>query len=371
MRIGCPKEVKNRECRVGLTPAAAAAYTHASHEVIIENNAGLLAGFTNEDYIAAGAKIIPVAADIWASAEMIVKVKEPLPSEYSLMRDSQIIYTYFHLAADKELTKACLSSGATCIAYELVQEPWGLPLLQPMSEVAGKMSTLMGAFYLGKTYGGSGLLPTGVPGVPPAHVLVIGGGVVGTNAAKVASGIGAGVVITDVDHKRLSYLSDVMPANCIPLYSDSHAISEQIQKADIVVGAVLLPGGAKAPRLVTREHLKTMRPGSVFIDVAIDQGGIGETSHATTHDDPIYVEEGVVHYCVANMPGAYARTSAIALNNATIKYGLQIAGKGAAEACRSNAALAKGLSTYKGKLTVKAVADEFAIDYEDISKILI
>lgn len=370
MKIGCPKEIKNRECRVGLTPAAVSAYVNASHEVLIENNAGLLAGFTDEDYSAAGAKIVPTAAEVWASAEMIVKVKEPMSPEYSLMRDSQIIYTYFHMAADRKLTEACLASNATCIAYELVQEPWGLPLLQPMSEVAGKMSTLMGAFYLGKTYGGSGLLPTGVPGVPPANVLVVGGGVVGTNAAKVAAGIGARVVITDVDHKRLSYLSDVMPANCVAVYSDSHTITEQAEKADIIVGAVLLPGGARAPRLITREHLRTMRPGSVFVDVAIDQGGIGETSHATTHDDPVYVEEGVVHYCVANMPGAYARTSAIALNNATIRYGLMLGAKGAIGACRDNAALAKGLSTYKGKLTVKAVADEFAIAYEDISKIL-
>lgn len=370
MKIGSPKEIKNREFRVGLTPSAVSAYVNASHEVLIENNAGALAGFTNEDYIAAGAKIIPTAAEVWASAEMIVKVKEPMAAEYPLMRDSQIIYTYFHMAADRALTEACLSSGATCIAYELVQESYGLPLLQPMSEVAGKMSSLMGAYYLGINHGGSGLLPTGVPGVLPANVLVIGGGVVGTNAAKVACGIGARVVIADVNHSRLIYLSDVMPANCVAVYSDPHTISEEIKKADIVVGAVLLPGGARAPRLVTREHLRTMRPGSVFVDVAIDQGGIGETSRATTHDDPVFIEEGVVHYCVANMPGAYARTSALALNNATVKYGLQIAGKGAVAACRDNAALAKGLSTYKGKLTVKAVADEFGIAYEDVNKVL-
>lgn len=371
MKIGCPKEIKNREFRVGLTPAAASAYVHASHEVLVENNAGLQAGFTNEDYIAAGAKIVPTAAEVWASAEMIVKVKEPMESEYQLMRDSQIIYTYFHMAADRKLTEACISSGAICIAYELVQESYGLPLLQPMSEVAGKMSALMGAFYLGITYGGSGLLPTGVPGVVPANVLVIGGGVVGTNAAKVACGLGARVVITDVNHNRLIYLSDVMPANCVPIYSNPHAISEEIKKADIVVGAVLLPGGARAPRLVTREHLRTMRPGSVFVDVAIDQGGIGETSHATTHDNPVFIEEGIVHYCVANMPGAYARTSAIALNNATVRYGLQIAEKGAVAACRDNAALGRGLSTCRGKLTIKAVADEFGIAYEDVRKILV
>lgn len=370
MKIGCPKEIKNRECRVGLTPAAVSAYVSASHEVLIENNAGLLAGFTNEDYIVAGAKIIPTAAEVWSTAEMIVKVKEPMLPEYSLMRDSQIIYTYFHMAADRKLTEACLSSGATCVAYELVQESWGLPLLQPMSEVAGKMSTLMGAYYLGKTYGGSGLLPTGVPGVQPANVLVVGGGVVGINAAKVAAGIGARVIITDVDHKRLSYLSDVMPANCVAAYSDAHTIAEEVGKADIVVGAVLLPGGARAPRLITREHLRSMRRGSVFVDVAIDQGGIGETSRATTHDDPVFTEEGVVHYCVANMPGAYARTSAIALNNATVSYGLQLAAKGAIAACKDNAALAKGLSTYKGRLTVKAVADEFGIAYEEAGKVL-
>lgn len=370
MKIGCPKEIKNRECRVGLTPASVSAYVNASHEVLVENNAGVLAGFTNEDYVSAGAKIVPTAAEVWAAAEMIVKVKEPMAPEYPLMRDSQIIYTYFHMAADRGLTEACLASGATCIAYELVQEPYGLPLLQPMSEVAGKMSTLMGAYYLGKTFGGSGMLPTGVPGVPPANVLVIGGGVVGTNAAKVAAGIGARVVITDVNHNRLIYLSDIMPANCVAVYSNSHVIAEEIKKADIVVGAVLLPGGARAPRLVTRQHLRTMRPGSVFVDVAIDQGGIGETSRATTHDDPVFIEEGVVHYCVANMPGAYARTSALALNNATIKYGLQIVNKGVLAACRENAALAKGLSTYKGKLTIKAVADEFGIAYEDVNKVL-
>lgn len=370
MKIGCPKEIKNRECRVGLTPAAVSAYARASHEVLIEHNAGLLAGFNDEDYVAAGAKILPIAAEVWAAAEMIVKVKEPMPPEYPLMRDSQIIYTYFHMAANRKLTEASLASGATCIAYELVQEPWGLPLLQPMSEVAGKMSTLMGAYYLGKTFGGSGLLPTGVPGVPPANVFVIGGGVVGINAAKVAAGIGARVVIADVDHKRLSYLSDVMPANCIAVYSDAHTIAEEAKKADILVGAVLLSGGARAPRLITREHLRSMRPGSVFVDVAIDQGGIGETSRATTHDDPVFTEDGVVHYCVANMPGAYARTSAIALNNATVSYGLQIAAKGAIGACRDNAALAKGLSTYKGKLATEAVAVEFSIAYEEVGKIL-
>lgn len=370
MKIGCPKEIKNRECRVGLTPSAVSAYTLASHEVLVENNAGLLAGFTNEEYMKAGAKIIPSASEVWASADMIVKVKEPMAPEYPLMRPQQIIYTYFHMAADRRLTEACLESGAVCIAYELVREPWGLPLLQPMSEVAGKMSALMGSFYLGKTYGGSGLLPTGVPGVQPARVLIIGGGVVGTNAAKVAAGIGAGVVITDVDHRRLSYLSDVMPPNCVPVYSSAHNISEEAAQADIVIGAVLLPGGARAPRLITREHLKTMRPGSVFVDVAIDQGGIGETSRATTHDDPVFMEEGVVHYCVANMPGAYARTSAIALNNATIAYGLQLAGKGALAACRDNRALAAGFSTYEGKLTIKAVAEEFGIPCEETGKIL-
>ena len=364
MRIGCPKEIKNREYRVGLTPAAASTYVDAGHEVFVEKDAGLQAGFNDSEYISAGAKILDSAENVWEAADMIVKVKEPLKAEYGLMRDSQIIFTYFHFAACEDLTKACLKSGSTCVAYELVSEEWGLPLLQPMSEVAGRMSVIMGAYYMGRPYGGSGLLPMGVPGVSPANVFVIGGGTVGVNAAKVASGLGAKVTIADINHRKLAYLADVMPSNCVSVYSDSMTIANTIRESDLVIGAVLLPGGAKAPKLVKREHLKTMRPGSVFVDVAIDQGGIGETSHPTSHDDPVFIEEGVVHYCVANMPGAYARTSAIALSNATVSYGVQIASQGVVKACEENRAICKGLSIHKNRLTLPVVSETFKMDDE-------
>jgi alanine dehydrogenase len=370
MKIGCPKEIKNREYRVGLTPASVVTYVKAGHEVFVEHDAGLNSGFSDSEYTAAGAKILDSPDKVWQTADMIVKVKEPLSEEYYRMRDSQIIYTYFHFAANRPLTDACLKSGASCVAYELVKENWGLPLLQPMSEVAGRMSVIMGSYYLGKSHGGSGVLPMGVPGVAPANVLVVGGGTVGINAAKIASGIGARVTIADVSQQRLAYLAEVMPANCVPLYSDAHSIANEIARSDLAIGAVLLPGGAKAPRLVTKEHLRSMRPGSVFVDVAIDQGGIAETSHATTHDDPVFTEEGVVHYCVANMPGAYGRTATTALSNATIKYGVELATKGLEGACRDNAATRLGLSTYKGTLTVKAVAETFGISYKAPAEVL-
>ena len=364
MRIGCPKEIKNREYRVGLTPAAAATYISEGHEVFVEKDAGIQAGFNDSEYVSAGAKILASAEDVWETADMIVKVKKPLEAEYGLMRECQIIFTYFHFAACEELTKACIKSGSTCIAYELVSEEWGLPLLQPMSEVAGRMSVLMGSYYMGRPYGGSGLLPMGVPGVSPANVFIIGGGTVGVNAAKVAAGLGAKVTIADINHRKLAYLADVMPSNCVSVYSDSMTIANTIKEADLVIGAVLLPGGAKAPKLVKREHLKTMRPGSVFVDVAIDQGGIGETSRPTSHDDPVFIEEGVVHYCVANMPGAYARTSTIALSTATVGYGVQIASQGIVKACEENRAICKGLSVHKHRLTLPAVADTFKMDQE-------
>ncbi|MDR1943847.1 MAG: alanine dehydrogenase [Synergistaceae bacterium] len=372
MKIGCPREIKNREYRVGLTPASTAAYTKAGHEVFVERGAGVHSGFLDAEYEAAGAKILERAAKVWEGAEMIVKVKEPMPEEYGSMRESQIVYTYFHFAANRPLTDACLKSGASCVAYELVRESWGLPLLLPMSEVAGRMSILMGSYYLGKSHGGSGVLPMGVPGVAPAEILVIGGGTVGINAAKTASGIGARVTITDVDQRRLAYLAEVMPANCVPLFSDELSLADAIAKSDMVIGAVLLPGGAKAPRLVARNHLRTMRRGSVFVDVAIDQGGIAETSRPTTHDDPVFVEEGIVHYCVANMPGAYGRTATSALSNATIKYGLELANKGLKGACRDNPAIRLGLSTYRGALTVEAVAEAFGLQniFKDASQAL-
>jgi alanine dehydrogenase len=361
MRVGCPKEIKNREYRVGLTPASAAAYVKNGHEVLIESGAGAESGFSDDEYAAAEARIIASASEVWERSDMIVKVKEPMRPEYALMRKDQTIYTYFHFAADRALTEACLNSKATCIAYELVEEPWGLPLLQPTSEVAGRMSVLMGSFYLGRNVGGSGVLPTGVTGVAPAKILIIGGGTVGTNAARIAAGLASMVVVTDVSYKRLEYLSEILPFNCVSIFNDEHAIEREVRNADIVIGAVLLRGGAAAPKLITREHLRTMRPGSVYVDVAIDQGGMAETSRPTTHDDPVFVEEGVVHYCVANMPGAYSRTSTMALSNATVSYGLEIADKGALEACRHNAAIARGLAVCGGRLMIYAVAENFGM----------
>jgi alanine dehydrogenase len=361
MRVGCPKEIKNREYRVGITPASAASYARNGHEVLIESGAGFDSGFPDDEYTAAGAEIIKDASEVWRRGDMIVKVKEPMEAEYALMRKDQTIFTYFHFAANKVLTEACLRSKVTCIAYELVEEPWGLPLLQPMSEVAGRMSVLMGSFYLGRNVGGSGVLPTGVTGVAPAKILIIGGGTVGANAARIAAGLASMVVVTDVSHKRLEYLSEILPFNCVSIYSDENSIEREVRNADIVIGAVLLRGGAAAPKLITRAHLRTMRPGSVYVDVSIDQGGMAETSRPTTHDDPVFVEEGVVHYCVANMPGTYSRTSTIALSNATIGYGIEIANKGALEAARRNSAISRGLAVCDGNLMVAAVAETFGM----------
>ncbi|MDR1134323.1 MAG: alanine dehydrogenase [Synergistaceae bacterium] len=362
MKIGCPREIKNREYRVGITPAAAASYAGCGHRVFVERGAGIESGFEDAEYTAAGASVLGSASEVWETCDMIVKVKEPLPEEFPLMRPHQIIFTYFHFAASRALTEACLKSKAACIAYELIEEPWGLPLLQPMSEVAGRMSVLMGATYLGRNFGGSGILPTGVTGVGPARILIVGGGTVGTNAARIAAGLAAMVVITDVSYKRLEYLSEILPFNCVSIYSDEHAIERETANADIVIGAVLIHGGAAAPKLIKREYLRSMRPGSVFVDVAIDQGGLSETSRPTNHDNPVYVEEGVVHYCVANMPAAYSRTSTMALSNATVQYGLRIANLGAIEACRGSEALARGLAVYNGSLTVEPVATAFGLE---------
>ncbi|MDL2266606.1 alanine dehydrogenase [Desulfovibrio sp. OttesenSCG-928-G15] len=371
MKIGCPKEIKNNENRVGLTPNAVGAYVAAGHEVFIEKGAGLGSALPDEEYVAAGAKILPTADDVWKTADMIVKVKEPLEEEYPRMRENQLVYTYFHFAADEKLTKACLKQKIVGLAYETVEEGRALPLLKPMSEVAGRMASLMGAFYLAKTQGGRGLLPMGVTGVAPAEVLVIGGGVVGTNAARVAAGLGCRVTILDINLARLEYLGEVMADNVQPLYSDPVNLESCLKTADIVVGAVLIPG-AVAPKMVKRSHLKMMKPGAVIVDVAIDQGGCIETSHATTHSDPIFEVDGVVHYCVANMPGAYARTSTFALNNATIRYGLMLANKGAEKACKENAALKLGLNVYKGKITYEAVAEAFGLqkDYVPVDSVL-
>jgi alanine dehydrogenase len=363
VKIGCPKEIKNHEYRVGLIPAAVKTYVDSGHEVFVQKEAGLGSGISDEEYRAAGAKILDSAEAVWNEAEMIVKVKEPLHQEYDLMREGQTIYTYFHFASDRDLTDACMRKKIVSLAYETVQEAdGGLPLLKPMSEVAGRMAALMGAYYLGRTHGGRGLLAAGVPGVAPANVLVLGGGIVGRNAARVAAGLGARVTILDVKASTLEYLADIMPANVFPVFSDPMTLTEGLKEADLVVGAVLIPG-AVAPKLVRREHLKLMKPGSVMVDVAIDQGGCFETSHATTHSDPIYILDGVIHYCVANMPGAYARTSTFALNNATILYGKQIANKGAERACRENPALLKGLNMYRGAVTFRGVAEAFDLPY--------
>lgn len=370
MKIGCPKEVKNHEYRVGLIPAAAHTYVAAGHEVFIEKGAGLGSNIPDSEYQAAGAKILDTAKQVWDTSDMIVKVKEPLPQEYDLMKNEQLIYTYFHFAADEKLTKACLDKKIIALAYETVEESNGsLPLLKPMSEVAGRMSVLMGAYFLAVPNGGMGLLPTGVPGVAPANIVVVGGGVVGTNAAKVAAGLGARVSIFDINPDRLEYLESIMPSNVFPIYSDPLALESAIKEADIVVGAVLIPG-AKAPKLVKKSHLKVMKTGSVIVDVAIDQGGCCETSHATTHDDPVFVVDGVTHYCVANMPGAFARTSTFSLNNYTIRYGKQIVEKGLEKACKENPAILKGLNMYKGKVTYRGVADAFGMTYTPAEEVV-
>jgi len=362
MKIGCPKEVKDHEYRVGLIPAAVKAYTDAGNDVYVQKSAGLGSDINDEEYIAAGARIVEAPEEIWGIADMIVKVKEPLPREYALMQREQLIYTYFHFAADERLTRACMEKGIIALAYETVQESSGsLPLLKPMSEVAGRMAPLVGAYYLARVQGGRGVLPTGVPGVAPADVLIIGGGTVGSNAARVAAGLGARVTILDINPETLEHLGNIMPPNVFPIYADSHTLDEGILQADILIGAVLIPG-AKAPKLIRHHHLKLMKPGAVFVDVAIDQGGCAETSHPTTHGDPVYVVDGVIHYCVANMPGAYSRTSTYALNNRTIKYGLKLARKGVETACREDIALMKGLNLYKGSITFKPVAEAFDLE---------
>lgn len=371
MKIGCPKEIKDNENRVGLTPSAAHSYVAAGHEVLMEKGAGLGSAIEDAEYLKAGARILDGAAEVWAAAEMIVKVKDPMPSEYKLMRPGQLIYTYFHFAADEELTRACLEQRIVALAYETVQDGRSLPLLKPMSEVAGRMSSLMGAFYLAKTQGGRGLLPMGVTGVAPANVLVLGGGTVGSNAAYVAAGLNANVTLLDINLDRLEYLDEIMPANVRALFNDPVVLDEQVRQADIIVGAVLLPG-AKAPKLVRREHLKTMKPGAVVVDVAIDQGGCFETSRPTTHSDPTYEVDGIIHYCVTNMPGAYARTSTYALNNATIRYGLLLANRGVEKACRENAALKLGLNMYQGAITYREVAEAFGMEslYKPVDEVL-
>lgn len=370
MIIGVPKEIKANENRVAVIPGGVEALVAAGHTVLVERGAGLGSGFEDADYMAVGGTIVDTADEVWARADMIVKVKEPIEPEWPKMREGQVIFTYLHFAASEALTRAVMKSGAIAIAYETVQLPTGeLPLLTPMSEVAGRLSVQQGAKYLERYFGGRGVLLPGVPGVEPATVVVIGGGVVGSNAARMAAGLGARVVLLDVSLNRLRYLSEVMPANVTMVYSNRHNILEQIEKADLVIGAVLIPG-KKAPRLIRREDLKRMKPGAVIVDVAVDQGGCVETIHPTTHDDPIYTVDGVVHYAVANMPGAVPRTSTLALTNATFPYVVTLANKGWREACRQDRTLALGLNVVAGKVTYAGVAEAFDLPYTPIEEIL-
>lgn len=362
MIIGIPKEIKNNENRVSLTPAGASELVAHGHIVYVQHNAGLNSGFPDESYTAAGATILPTIEDVYAIAEMIIKVKEPIKPEYPLVRKGQLLFTYFHFACDRELTEAMLASGATCLAYETVVDRNGsLPLLIPMSEVAGRMAAQEGARFLEKPQGGCGKLMGGVPGVKPAKVLVLGGGIVGTNAALMAAGLGADVTLCDISLPRLRYLAETMPKNVKTLYSSRYNIEQELPTTDLVVGAVLIPG-AKAPHLITRDMLSLMRPGSVLVDVAIDQGGCFETSHPTTHAEPIYEVDGVVHYCVANIPGAVPCTSTLALTNATLPYALKLADLGWEAACRADAGLAKGLNVVDGKVTFPGVAEAFGME---------
>lgn len=370
MIIGVPKEIKNNENRVGLTPAAVASYANHGHEVWVETHAGEGSGFLDHDYLEAGAKIVSSAREAW-SAEMVVKVKEPLAEEYKYFREGLILYTYLHLAAEPELTEALTKNKVTAIAYETIQsDNRALPLLMPMSEVAGRMSIQIGAQYLEKQKGGKGVLLGGVPGVLPAEVVVIGGGVVGTNAARIAMGMGANVTILDINPIRLRELDDQFQGRINTLMSNPYNIAGAVKKADLLIGAVLIPG-ARAPRLVTEEMVKEMQPGSVIVDVAIDQGGSIETiDRITSHSEPTYVKHGVVHYAVPNIPGSVARTATLALSNVTVNYGLQIADKGYRQAALDNQAIARGINTLDGNVTYKAVATDLGYEYVNVQELL-
>jgi alanine dehydrogenase len=370
MRIGIPREIKNNENRVAMTPAGVVNLLNFGHEVFIETQAGMGSGFTDEDYTAAGAKIVNSAEEAW-SMEMVMKVKEPLPSEYAYFREGLILFTYLHLAPEPELTKALIDNKVVGIAYETVQTANNaLPLLTPMSEVAGRMASQIGAQFLEKVHGGKGILLSGVPGVQRGKVTIIGGGVAGTNAAKMAVGLGAKVTIIDLSPERLRQLDDIFGNDVTTLMSNPYNIAEAVKDSDLVIGAVLIPG-AKAPKLVTEEMIMSMNPGSVVVDIAIDQGGIFETTdRITTHDNPTYEKHGVVHYAVANMPGAVPRTSTIALTNVTVPYAVQIANKGYKQACADNEALLKGINTLNGYVTYKAVAEAHGLDYSDTATLL-
>ncbi len=370
MIVGILKEIKDQEYRVCMTPAGVEVMKLNGHVLLVEKDAGAGSGFEDEAYVEAGAEIVATAREVYERSGMIMRVKEPQPVEYDLIKKEQILFTYLHLAADRELTDALIKTGSVCIAYETIQKADGsLPLLIPMSEVAGRMAIQQGAKYLEMAQGGDGVLLGGVPGVDPGMVVILGGGIVGTNAAKMACGLGAKVYVLDMSLDRLRYLSDVMPANCFLLFASPATVRELIARADVVVGAVLVPG-TKAPKLVTREMVKTMKKGSVLVDVAIDQGGCFETSKATTHTNPTFVVDGVVHYCVANMPGAVAKTSTHALTNATLPYAVQIANKGWKRAMKENPEIKLGANVINGKITYKGVADAFGLELTPIDELL-
>jgi len=377
MIIGVPKEIKTNENRIAVVPAGVEILKQHGHTILVENNGGVESGFSNEDYINAGAEIIPTAAEVFAKAEMIMKVKEPLPQEYKLIREDQVVFTYFHFAASRELTEAMMVSKVICIAYETVEtQDSDLPLLIPMSEVAGRMAVQEGAKYLEKFFGGRGILLGGIPGVRPASVVILGGGIVGSNAAKMAAGMGANVTILDINLDRLRYLDDVMPKNVTTGKSSSYTIREAIADADLIIGAVLI-AGAKAPHLITRDMLKLMKPGTVIVDVAVDQGGCVETIKPTTHEDPTYVIDGVMHYGVANMPGAVPMTSTKGLTNATLPYAVEIAnksklpGKEFLKALKDNEEIATGINIIDGKITYKGVADAFDLPYFPLNSVIV
>ena len=370
MIIGVPKEIKNNENRVALTPAGVSEFKRHGHKVYIQISAGEGSGFSDAEYIEAGAEMLATIEEVYSMSEMIIKVKEPIESEYPLIKKDQLLFTYFHFASHEPLTHAMINSGAVCLAYETVEKSdRSLPLLVPMSEVAGRMSVQEGAKYLEKPMGGRGILLGGVPGVKPAEVLVLGGGIVGTQAAKMAAGMGAHVTIMDISLNRLRQLDDIMPANVATQYSNEYNVRQAIKTADLVIGGVLIPG-AKAPKLITRDMLPTMKKGSVIVDVAIDQGGCFETSKPTTHAEPCYVVDGVIHYCVANMPGAVPYTSTLALTNATLPYAIQLANKGWQKACSENAELKVGLNVVGGKVVYKGVSDAFNLEYTPVENFL-
>ncbi|MBQ3270009.1 MAG: alanine dehydrogenase [Clostridia bacterium] len=370
MKIGCVKEIKNNEFRVGLTPDNVRAYIAAGHHVYVEMGAGVGSGFSDNEYVSAGASLIEDPADIWRLVDMMVKVKEPLEEEYPLFHDGMILYTYLHLAADRQQTDALLEGKVKAVAYETLQEKdRSLPCLAPMSQIAGRLSIQEGAKYLEKRFGGEGILLAGVPGTPKANVVILGGGTVGMNACKIAVGMGANVTILDVNLKRLEELDNMFGAHIQTLVSNDTNVERVVKEADLVIGSVLIPGGT-TPKLFKTKYLKEMKDGAVFVDVAIDQGGCGESSHTTTHDDPVFIKDGVVHYCVGNMPGAVPRTSTIALTNATLRYGLQIAEAGLEEACKKSDVICSGVNTYDGKLTCRNVALAHGYEYTDIRTLI-